>query len=201
MIVAYIGDRGSGKSLAMTIKLYNDFYKKDRMIYSNYGLRFPNEDKITALDKQFFEDFKKSDFQIFNCAVAIDEAHVFIDSRRSMSPRNIMFSKFITQSRKREVDLYYTTQDVNVERFMSSGQVEMRLRKLTDEVIFCKTLTIFGDKSKKPETNYEHFIDVKKDKMYSLQFTYRGGLLKKKSCILANKYMKLYDSNEIVDFD
>lgn len=196
MITGYIGDKGSGKTLSMTIKLYHDYELKNRMIYSNMGFKFKN---FRYINKEFYDDFKAADFQINDCAFVVDEAHVFIDSRRSMSSRNIIFSKFITQSRKRGVDMFYTTQDVSYERFMTSGQVELRLRKLTDEVILCKTITFLNGKT--PVENYEELIDPKKDKMYCINFKYRGGMLISKSCVLANPYFKLYDTNQIIDLD
>lgn len=201
MITAFIGDKGSGKTLAMTIDLFTNYYLKSRTIYANYGLLFGNKAPIMMLDKNFYDDFKKSKFNLKSCAVAIDEAHVFIDSRRTMSDRNIMFSKFITQSRKRDVDLKYTTQDVSYERFIHSGQVELRLRKLTDEIIFCKTITFFNDGKRHPQENYEDLIDPKKHRMYCIQIKYRGGVIVSKSMILANPYFKKYDTNEIIDLD
>lgn len=200
MITAYIGDRGSGKTLAMTIRLYNDFYLKNKKIFSNYGLLFGKKQLCAKLDKAFYDDFKSSKFELNNCAVAVDEAHVFVDGRRAMSAKNIMFSKFVTQSRKRDVDLFYTTQDVSIERFLVSGQVELRLRKLTDEIIFCKTITLFND-GKQPAVNYEHIINTKTMRMYALQFHYRAGQLVKKAYVFGNPFFKTYDTNEIIDLD
>lgn len=195
-IIAYIGDKGSGKTLSMVINLYNNYHKKDKTIYSNMLFNFDN---AYVLDKSFYENFKNSNYSLMSCAVVIDEAHVFVDSRKAMTPRNIMFSKFITQSRKRDVDLLYTTQDVSYERFMFSGQVELRLRKLTDVVIMCKTITYIDGKY--PVINHEPLINPKKDKMYCLNFIYRGGQLIKKTVTYANPYFKKFDTHQIIDLD
>ena len=203
MLIAYIGDRGSGKSLSMVRNLFYR-YKKGTTIYTNMNLKFPKFDgcgKVIALDfKNFMEKFKKKDFKLSNCVVVLDEIHVFIDSRRSMSSRNLLFNKFITQSRKRSVDVIYTTQDLNIMTFLRSGQVDLRTRKLTERIIYCKTATKFY-KKQKPIINYEDMINPEKDKMYCMNYIYdTSGTMKSKSIFLGNSYMPYYDSDEIIDF-
>lgn len=180
MIVAFIGGIGSGKTLSMTKRLYED-HQEGNSIISNYLLKFGKKADIKYLDKEFFDDYSKSELNLNRCSVAIDEAHVFVDSRRAMSTRNKLFTKFITQSRKRSVNLYYTTQESTIETFRFSGQVDLRLRKLTDYMIFCQ------------------YIDMG-DNKYIVQYWYDNSLyLIGKNIVIANKYFKLYDTNEIID--
>jgi len=185
MIIAYIGDIGSGKTLSVVKQLYTR-YIKGYDIYTNFGLDFPEDKKhgtVTSLDKQFFSDYTKSEFNIIRSQIAIDEAHVFFDSRNAMMKKNKIFSKFITQSRKRSVDLYYTTQDKSPYHFIQSGQVELRLRKLTDYIIFCESHKIKG-------------------KTFIINNIYdRYGCLMNKNIYQGDKYFKLYDTNQIIDFD
>jgi Zonular occludens toxin (Zot) len=106
----------------MTGRTYNR-YRRGFSVMSNYGLKFPH-DKLDA--KRLVH--MGTDLQ--NCVMALDEIHVLIDSRSSMSERNKMLSYFILQTRKRNVVLFYTTQD--------RSQVDVRLRRNTDYFVYCK---------------------------------------------------------------
>lgn len=59
-----------------------------------------------------------------DACIAIDEAHVFFDSRTSSTKLNRIFSYMVLQTGKENINLYYTTQDF--------GQIEKRLRQRTD---------------------------------------------------------------------
>jgi len=181
MIVGFIGGIGSGKTLSMTKSLHED-YKKGATIYTNYGLKFKKRSKVIPLDKEFFEDYQKSGLDLINSSIAIDEAHVFVDSRRSLSKKNKLFSKFLTQSRKRSVNLYYTTQEADIKNFFTSGQVDLRLRKLTDYLVFCEFINI----------GKRHYV---RNIMYSNQK--KIGM----TIFNADDYFKMYDTNEIIDIE
>jgi hypothetical protein len=163
---------------------YERFLKGDT-IFTNLGLKFSAKNKnIHELDKKFFENYAESKFDIRNALILIDEAHVFVDSRNAMTKKNKLFSKFITQSRKRSVDLLYTTQDKNPEFFLASGQVELRLRKMTDYIVFCESIKV-------------------DDEMYIIQkwCDSYGCLIKEPISYLASPFYPLYDTDEIIDFD
>lgn len=186
MIIGFIGGIGSGKTLSMT-KFLLEMYQGGSDIFSNYKLYFPKSNKgnkIQYLDAKFFSDYTKSKFDIIDSCVAVDEAHVFIDSRNAMLKRNKIFSRFITQSRKRSVNFCYTTQDLNPESFLSSGQVEFRLRKLTDYIVMCEIVKINGVK-------------------YAVNqwCNQKGQPIRNKKPYLASPYYRYYNTNEIIDFD
>lgn len=112
MIVAYRGRRGSGKTACMTRDAYIS-YLRGKTIYSNYHLNFPYK----PLTKDVINNFKESD--ISNCVLLVDEIQVLFNSRTFLKKRNMSFSTFIQQTRKRGVDLFFTTQslrtvDVNI---------------------------------------------------------------------------------------
>ena len=158
--------------MSMTKHLYDDFLAK-KEIYTNYRLLFG---KPTYLTSAFFKNYR--DFDVINASIAIDEAHVFIDSRSSQSKKNKMFTRFITQSRKRAVTLYCTTQHFR--------QVDVRLRNLADLVVECRR--IISQKT--------HYI---KNEYYKWQ---QLGFVKfKTTCFTAAPIYSLYDTNEIIDFD
>ena len=182
MILAFIGGIGSGKTLSM-VRFMHEKYKCGRHIFTNFGIKFKGPENVTMLDMAFFSNYQKSGFNVIDSVVAIDEAHVFIDSRNAMSRKNKLFSKFVTQSRKRSVDLIYTTQDKNPDMFLHSGQVELRLRKLTDYIIFCQCLH-------------------KGSQVYIINsYCDSYGIKLKKSVFLGNDYFDCYDTNEIIDIE
>jgi hypothetical protein len=68
IIIGVIGGIGSGKTLTMTRYLYDDF-NNGRTIYTNYRLRFGRTNRIIWLDKEFFENYKNSRFDVQNASV------------------------------------------------------------------------------------------------------------------------------------
>lgn len=176
MIIAYVGRRGSGKTLSMIRQAYVD-YKKGRKIYSNMvGLNFPFE----KLTKDALMSFMNEDNKLSNCVILIDEIHMIMDSRLSMSHRNLLLSYLTLQTRKRDVDMYYTTQ--------TWGQVDRRMRQQTDLVVQCNTL---------------------KKKVNGVEYVYVRNILVDPYILdepnnfyfLGNKYFGLYDTNEIIGFE
>lgn len=176
MIIGIIGGMGTGKTLTMTYYLYKDYLNK-RKIFANYMLNF----KFEKLNKTFFQNYAESKFNLIKSSIGLDELHVFLDSRSAMAKKNKMMTKFITQSRKRDVDLYYTTQDISFETFHRSGQVDLRLRKLTDMLILC---------------NYKKI----KNKHYVINTILFNGRRTKK-VINATEILSKYNTYEIIDFN
>jgi hypothetical protein len=118
MIVLYTGRRGAGKTLTMIKDAYN-YYQSGWKIYSNIGLNFPYE-YMTSDDMLEIDE----DSPINNAVLVIDEIQTMIDSRRSSSTKNVEFSYFVQQIRKRNVLILATTQ--------FSGTVDLRLRQHVD---------------------------------------------------------------------
>lgn len=119
MIIGFIGQRGSGKSLSMTIELYKK-YLQGYKIYSNYHLNFP----YTPITVDDLIAFAESGMYFGNSIFAIDEIHIWFDSRCSGKKRNIIFSYFLNQSSKNDIDIYYTSQ------FSRQVEIRMRLNKI-----------------------------------------------------------------------
>lgn len=122
MIIGIVGDRGSGKTLFQTY-LANCDFKGGREIYANYHLKFAY--KLLNL-KDLLTKIQNKE-QLKNCTLLIDEIHIFFESRRSGSKKNLAGSYLATQSRKRSLDILYTTQYL--------GQVEKRIRDNTDYLV------------------------------------------------------------------
>jgi DNA helicase HerA-like ATPase len=159
---------GSGKTLFATA-LARHYHKNGSTIYANFGLKFP----FKPLTMKEISDFN---FDFNNSVLIIDEIHLNIDSRSSMSRKNKIISYFITQSRKRNIILIYTTQNAH--------QIDKRLRTNTDYIIQCRNLT---PKAKK-DVYIEWTITDPNDQT-------RTFIMK------ADPIFKLYDTHQIIDFD
>ncbi len=179
MIVGIIGKRGCGKTITMA-KTVVDMLDKGKTIYTNFhinkkGIKKKYHNKINLLDSAFFKNYK--DFKLYNCALFLDEIYVYIDSRTSSSKRNRLWSYFINQTRKRDVDLYFTTQFFR--------QVELRLRENTEYFIF-------------PQIIKQANSILIYNKIYSY-----GDSLKRigNERFIGNDYFNVYDTDEIISFD
>ena len=150
-------------------------YRRKRKIVSNFKLTFPKIKgcyKPELLNMSFIKDFKE---QLYDIALFIDEIYVYIDSRNSVSKRNRVWSYFFNQTRKRGVDLFYSTQFLH--------QVDKRLRNNTELYIFPSIIT----------HEEEMYIKIKIAKGNMKIF--------KTFCFKAKEYFNLYDTDEIIDLD
>lgn len=171
MIIGYVGNLGSGKTLSL-VRLAYSYYKKGYEVYSNISLNFPHK-KLNFSD---FARYSKSNKQFNKSFFLLDELHMSFDSRRSASYVNIVMSHLILQSRKRDITIGYTTQSFN--------QVDLRLRQQTDIVSIC--------------TNNE-FKGVKIITLHYMIFRAEGTKTRRERYV-ANRYYSLYDTREIVAF-
>lgn len=113
VLMAFVGELGAGKTLSLTYFAYLNFLKGVK-VYSNYKLAFPFEPVRTVED---IEDMREGFF-------AGDELWLWMDSRVSHSRKNRVISAILLKSRKRDVQIAYTTQ--------SFGQIDLRVRRITD---------------------------------------------------------------------
>lgn len=110
MLIGIEGGLGDGKTAKMTEYLINDA-KKGYDLFSNYklfGVPFYELDVAEMLENE------QKEIQLKNATIGVDEITVFADCRLSTSVLNRLFSYFVLQSRKRSVDMYYTTQDFDL---------------------------------------------------------------------------------------
>lgn len=192
MIIGFIGQRNSGRTLSMTIEAYKK-YKQGYKIYSNYHLNFPYTPYTVDDLMSFAESGMYFNDSIFLC----DELHIYFDSRSSGKTRNKIFSYWLNMSSKGNFDIYYTTQ--------FARQVEIRLRLNTEIVVECSCrAVIWATPTSKPRIvenerpkpkdykstayitcRYIKFSDTGKDKV--TQRVYKG-----------DKYFPLYDTRQVI---
>jgi len=116
---------GKGKTLSCVKEAFG-YYLQGYRILSNMKLRFP----YTPINNKYITEFAKNKTEIYNSVIIIDELHTFMDSRRSVSKKNLLGSYFVTQTRKQRVKLLGTTQH--------RGQIDLRIRQNTEIFIDCE---------------------------------------------------------------
>lgn len=127
MLIGILGDLGSGKTLTLTYYALKTYwlYKKeieagDYEIYSNYHLY--------KLPYTYSPDLNSTLDEMRNGVLLADELQDYVDSSLSAKKRIIFLTKIIRKSRKRGLDIFYTTQYWKA--------VHKRIRVLTKPVCF-----------------------------------------------------------------
>lgn len=97
MLGSVTGFLGSGKSLFLTLLGVQD---SNRTVYTNFSLDLDKAEEVTIED---LENIKKG-------LLLIDEGYMWLDSRLSSSEMNRYLSRFIFKSRKRQLDIFISSQ-------------------------------------------------------------------------------------------
>lgn len=116
-MMGIVGELGAGKTLSLVYLGLRNWikYQGTRTIFANFHLKgipytyVPNPEDIDEIRSGIF---------------LIDELWLYCDSRLSSSGRNKFVTKVLLKSRKRDLDILYTTQ--------SLGQVDVRIRRISD---------------------------------------------------------------------
>lgn len=182
MIHVVIGRQGSGKTLFLVSKAY-EYYKKGKTVYSNVALNFPYR-------KLNYDD-------IVNCrlgdgVVIIDEIHLLLPSRNSMSTRSrIICDNFLSQIRKRGLSLYCTSQ---YER-----KIDCRIRDEKDYLYFCSKYAY--ERGVWSEVMHNQDLPKKTPIIIKLEATeiFSGHTIE--LSFKGNDYFNLYNTKEIIKVD
>ncbi len=183
MIIAMVGTfddtcfgsiRGNGKSMSMVYFGYQSF-KEGKQVYSNFKTSFST---LVTLN-ELLDLFNNQSLQ--NTIVLLDEAQVYLPNTGvKKGVINDIIGRFISQSRKRGIDIYLSTQ-----RY---GNLNNQLRLHIDEILLPIKCHEDGTQCFKDTCKLPHFIHV-----YSTKND------KKPLVVLdAAKVGKLYDTNEII---
>lgn len=120
-IYTFEGVMGSGKTLTAVALACAEHYQNGKKIISNIHLSFPYQ----KFDMQFFMEHLQ-DEQLNNCITLLDEAHQYLDARRSGGRANILWTYYTVQTRKRGVDLYACFHHIDVMDKRFRRQVDVR---------------------------------------------------------------------------
>ena len=118
-IISFEGPQGYGKTLSAVALCWIENQDNKKRIICNNHLNFD----YTHFDLEFFVSNIASN-EMENCVLFLDEAYQYLDCRLSQSKMTRLFTYFIVQTRKREVDFYFTTHSLE--------NVDVRLRKAVD---------------------------------------------------------------------
>lgn len=117
VLVAIIGELGCGKTLGLTFLAWHNA-NRGKKIYSNY--------KLVDIPHTYVDKTEDID-DMHNGFFAGDEMWLWLDSRSSHSKRNKFISSILIKSRKRNMEIVYTTQ--------SFYQIDVRIRNITDYIV------------------------------------------------------------------
>jgi hypothetical protein len=174
MLIGFEGGLGDGKTILLTKYLMDEHYHNKRPIMSNFNLTKIPYKKLDVLE------LLENKAELYNVCVGIDEITVYVDCRMSSSRANRFFSYLVLQSRKRDVDIYYTSQ--------SLGMLDFRVVNHTPITVLCKKMY---DKQNKEIKDYRYYtiFDLRNIRHISA----------KHFIMYIKPYYDCYDTNEIID--
>lgn len=193
MIIGILGGMGSGKTLLLS-KLLRDDLKVKKKIYSNYKLAFKHQ----ILETEDIYKYAEQEEELSNLSIGLDEIYLYVDSRLSSQKKNRIYSYFLLQTNKRDVNLYYTAQRLNT--------VDKRFRENTGLFINCVPFIFNNKKMYYAQNNKTRLLPKDlQDKLYILliytevkSFGLQERTVETKKIIKASNFYHLYDTREII---
>lgn len=177
-----LGRQGSGKTLFLVKKGF-EAYQSGKTVYSNISLKFPFK-KINVRDI--------IECNMYNGVVLIDEAHLFLSSRNSMSKNNrLIADNFLSMIRKQDLEVYATTQ--------TERKIDIRFRDETDFYYISKKFAYIKDQWVEVMHNMNLSSDIKIIIKLDVIETYSGKIINTQ--FYGNLLFKLYNTKEIVKIE
>jgi len=170
MIYIIIGGQGSGKTLITTLLCSISPFP----VFSNTPLNIP---QYRELRIESFVDMPEF------AVMVIDEAYTSIDSRTSMSARNIRLTQQAFQMRKATRTLFITAQQQKA--------IDSRYRKEWNRLIFCSRVPDNSKAEEKWDFQYEFRIKDLAGRVFNSQISLEFEDVK--------KYFSLFDTYHIVE--
>jgi GTPase SAR1 family protein len=181
MLIGIEGLPNSGKTV-LAVKYIKNDYTNGRKILSN-----------TPLYNIEYEEFNIDEFlsnkdeyrnKLNYATVLLDEITIYMDCRLGSSKQNLLMGYLVLQKRKRHLDIYYTTQNLDLVDYK-------RLVKYTDMIVYCQEIFIKTPDEKtesvKDWRNYT-IIDMRKRHNNITEFN-----------MDISKYYDYYDTDFIIE--
>jgi len=124
-VFSFEGLMGSGKTTMAVALAYDQHIEEDRKVIANMHLNF---DYTHFSLEWFIENLLNHELE--NCILVLDEWYQGADSRSSMTKENKVFSYFIVQARKRDVDVFFCTHHID--------HVDKRFQRAVDVRVACR---------------------------------------------------------------
>lgn len=174
------GMQGSGKTLLMVKKAY-EYHLMGKTIYSNVNLHFPYRELT-------YEEIVNCELE--NAIVILDECHLLLPSRRSLSKINVQIvDGFLSMVRKKGLTIFGSTQ--------TQRKVDVRFREEADYIYRCEKW-VYINKRWKRATESEDF-DPSIPVMISFICMQVGTDTILQKSFYGNDLYNLYDTREIVE--
>jgi len=127
-IIVFTGGLGQGKTLSMTMYARLLYEKSGRRskLYANYGLK-------GAIRVRSFKDLLDAEQGI----LALDEAHITLDSRNFKDKSSQKMTHWLLQTRKANLTVLMTSQGFD--------QIDIRARRVTDVIVECEKIDSGGE--------------------------------------------------------
>lgn len=165
------------------IKTAYNYYKQGYNIYSNVHLNFP----YTPID---YNDIVNCKYN--NGIVILDEIHLLLPSRNSMSKVNrAICDGFLSMVRKKNLEVYGTTQTLR--------KVDVRFREEQDYIYVCNKW-VFLNKAWMEAPHNRNF-DKEIPIMVSLKVIEDFSQNQINISFIGNDYFDMYDSSQIIDIN
>lgn len=187
-LIGVIGDRGDGKTLLMTYLLYQDWLKGYNIV-SNYHLYFPKDNNRERPVYLTYNEIIEIPDTLKQASVGLDEIQMGADSRRGLAKGNLLITKLVTQMRKRDLDIYYSTQRLKM--------VDKRVRDQTDYFIIMQRYPCFDDETGKKGAKWFRYQVLDAEFLDVINEGDNSGWRYFKA---TKKMYELYDTNEIIEF-
>lgn len=176
MLIGIEGGLGAGKTIIAVRYCLIDKIKYHKNIMCNIGLKNIDYEQV---DVNKLLEYGNKNVHLYNYTVFIDELTVFVDCRTSTSKSNRIFSYLVLQSRKRNVDIYYTTQDL--------GMIDFRVVNHTPITVHAET--IFDKKNREIKGIKKYTIIDRTNPLHPTMDSFVMDI---------TKYYNEYDTDEIV---
>jgi len=173
---AIVGRRGEGKS-AILANIAEVDHSEGKKIVSNFDLSFPHI-------KMTFAELILLPEELQDATVVFDEFQVGAGARNALRNSNKSINQFITQLRKRNIVLYFATQNFKY--------VDIDVRNQTDYIL-----------------TTEKISKDKKDHRFKVSVVDRNDMTETRYGSVINTFMwdatelfkrNVYDTNEIINF-
>lgn len=179
MLIGIEGNIGSGKTLYAVRCAKRDSDRGIKIVtnLNLIGIPYETFDINQFLDNKYSESLK-------NATVILDEITVYMDCRLGSSKQNLLMGYLVLQSRKRGLNIIYTTQDLDLVDYK-------RLVKYTNIVVYAQPIYTKDIEGKVVEQeNYRNYtlVDLRKKKDNITQFNMK-----------ISPYYKYYDTDQIIE--
>lgn len=174
-------DLGSGKTIYAVRCCIKDYLNGQKIISNTplFNIEYEDFDIDKFLSNE--AEYRKS---LSQATILLDEITVYMDCRLSSSKQNLLMGYLVLQSRKRGLNIYYTTQNLDLVDFK-------RLVKYTNIIVYAQKIYVKNPDNKLEDLDdYRHYtiVDMRKRRHNITKLD-----------IPIKRYFKYYDTDYIVE--